>query len=237
MNNLNDLERRVVRHKQQRLLLIHHASRCRHKSNCPVTHHCAYMKNLCRHLPFCKDSQCKVPHCRSSRCIWDHYKECNDSSCLTCGPVRETIRRCAEGEQQQQHQGIWRSIQPNHFAFDPHRIPDDREGCEPCRPVREIIGRSADRELIVPSFSTTLIEAETSSAEGDKDDSDSEDSDAEDDEEELEKQGMDSNEIKEQAAAAAHKQVVRGGERMEPPPNKRKGGLGDGGRSQKHRRR
>jgi len=182
-------------------------------------------------MPFCKDPHCGVLHCWSSRCIWNHYKECQDPSCETCRPTREADRRYLE--QRQQQQGI--SRRPN--SFDPHRIPDDRED----KDLRcEIIGRSAERErqqqLIVPSLSTQ-IEAETSSAEEDlEEDDDEEDSDPEDDEEEFEEQGMDSNEMEEQAAAAANKRVVRVGERMGPPRNKRKRGDG-GGRSQKHRRR
>ena len=95
----NDTEWQKVRHKQQRLLLLRHASRCEHKSNCPVTPHCASMKKLWEHIAHCKDSHCSVPHCMSSRYVLSHYRRCKDQRCPACGPVRETIRRSHEREQ------------------------------------------------------------------------------------------------------------------------------------------
>jgi len=90
-----------VRHKQQRLLLLRHASRCKHKSNCPVTPHCANMKKLWEHIAHCKDQQCNVAHCMSSRYVLSHYRRCKDAKCPACAPVRESIRRSHEREQQQ----------------------------------------------------------------------------------------------------------------------------------------
>jgi len=97
----NDTEWQKVRHKQQRLLLLRHASRCEYKSNCPVTPHCASMKKLWEHIAHCKDSHCSVPHCMSSRYVLSHYRRCKDPRCPACGPVRETIRKSHEREQQQ----------------------------------------------------------------------------------------------------------------------------------------
>ncbi len=97
----NDSEWQKVRHKQQRLLLLRHASRCEHKSNCPVTPHCASMKKLWEHIAHCKDSHCSVPHCMSSRYVLSHYRRCKDPRCPACGPVRETIRKSHEREQAQ----------------------------------------------------------------------------------------------------------------------------------------
>jgi len=115
----NDSEWQKVRHKQQRLLLLRHASRCEHKSNCPVTPHCASMKKLWEHIAHCKDSHCSVPHCMSSRYVLSHYRRCKDPRCPACGPVRETIRRSAEREQQQ---GISKPLQPNSFDVVPGAI-------------------------------------------------------------------------------------------------------------------
>jgi hypothetical protein len=37
----------ALRHKQQRLILLQHAAQCQHKDGpCPVTRHCADMKQL-----------------------------------------------------------------------------------------------------------------------------------------------------------------------------------------------
>uniref|UniRef100_A0A6V0BSR0 histone acetyltransferase n=1 Tax=Pseudo-nitzschia australis TaxID=44445 RepID=A0A6V0BSR0_9STRA len=97
----NDTEWQKVRHKQQRLLLLRHASRCEHKSNCPVTPHCANMKKLWEHIAHCKDQYCNVAHCLSSRYVLSHYRRCKNEECPACGPVRETIRKTHDREQQQ----------------------------------------------------------------------------------------------------------------------------------------
>ncbi len=92
--NRNDPEWKLrIRHKQQRLLLLHHSAKCNHKGQCPVTPHCADMKRLWRHMEGCKDNQCRVPHCFSSRAILSHYRKCKDPACPACGPVRETVRK------------------------------------------------------------------------------------------------------------------------------------------------
>ena len=95
----NDSEWQKVRHKQQRLLLLRHASRCQYEAGkCPVTPHCASMKELWKHIAHCKDQQCSVQHCMSSRYVLSHYRRCKDQKCPACGPVRETIRKSHEKE-------------------------------------------------------------------------------------------------------------------------------------------
>lgn len=94
----NDSEWQKVRHKQQRLLLLRHASRCQYKGKCPVTPHCASMKKLWEHIAHCKNQQCNVPHCMSSRYVLSHYRRCKDERCPACAPVRETIRKSHEKE-------------------------------------------------------------------------------------------------------------------------------------------
>ena len=113
----NDSEWQKVRHKQQRLLLLRHASRCQHKgTKCPVTPHCASMKKLWEHIAHCKDQHCSVAHCMSSRYVLSHYRRCKDARCPACGPVRETIRRSHEREQQQGNRQSPSSSMP---PFDP----------------------------------------------------------------------------------------------------------------------
>jgi hypothetical protein len=83
-----------IKHKQQRLLLLHHAAKCPHKDGkCPTTHYCADMKRLWKHMEGCKDNNCRVPHCFSSRAILSHYRKCKDPQCPACGPVRDTVRK------------------------------------------------------------------------------------------------------------------------------------------------
>jgi hypothetical protein len=94
----NDSEWQKVRHKQQRLLLLRHASRCQYTGKCPVTPHCASMKTLWEHIAHCKNQQCAVAHCMSSRYVLSHYRRCKDARCPACAPVRETIRKSHEKE-------------------------------------------------------------------------------------------------------------------------------------------
>jgi E1A/CREB-binding protein len=95
----NDTEWQKVRHKQQRLLLLRHASKCQYEAGkCPVTPHCASMKKLWEHIAHCKDQHCTVQHCMSSRYVLSHYRRCKDARCPACGPVRETIRKSHEKE-------------------------------------------------------------------------------------------------------------------------------------------
>lgn len=93
--NPNDPEWKVrIRHKQQRLLLLHHSSKCLYEDgNCKVTPYCGEMKKLWKHMARCTDNECRVPHCFSSRSILSHYRKCKDPRCPACGPVRETVRK------------------------------------------------------------------------------------------------------------------------------------------------
>jgi len=102
----NGSEWQKIRHKQQRLLLLRHASRCQHEAGkCPVTPHCASMKKLWEHIAHCKNQQCTVQHCLSSRYVLSHYRRCKDPRCPACGPVRDTIRKSHEREKSRQQQG------------------------------------------------------------------------------------------------------------------------------------
>lgn len=95
-----------VRHKQQRLLLLRHASKCQHVGKCPETPHCASMKKLWDHIAHCKNQQCNVQHCMSSRYVLSHYRRCKDPRCPACGPVRDSIRKNHEKDKQRSNQGF-----------------------------------------------------------------------------------------------------------------------------------
>ena len=106
--NPNDPEWKVrVRHKQQRLLLLHHSSKCPSEDGtCKVTPYCGEMKKLWKHMARCTDNECRVPHCFSSRSILSHYRKCKDPRCPACGPVRETVRKNQKASRNQnQHSG------------------------------------------------------------------------------------------------------------------------------------
>ena len=109
----------VLRHQQQRLLLLRHAAKCQHEDGrCPVTPHCAGMKRLWKHIAECKNQKCLVPHCVSSRYVLSHYHRCKDVRCPVCGPVREAIHRSHEKQKhmqalKQRHQ---QAVQQNNAA-------------------------------------------------------------------------------------------------------------------------
>mmetsp|Transcript_10089 Transcript_10089/g.22117 ORF Transcript_10089/g.22117 Transcript_10089/m.22117 type:complete len:1723 (-) Transcript_10089:284-5452(-) len=99
----NSDRQQVLRHQQQRLLLLRHAAKCQHEDGrCPVTPHCAGMKRLWKHIAECKNQKCLVPHCVSSRYVLSHYHRCKDVRCPVCGPVREAIHRSHEKQKQMQ---------------------------------------------------------------------------------------------------------------------------------------
>jgi len=98
-NNASEDEK--VKHKQQRLVLLRHASKCGFKDGkCPHTEHCAAMKRLWRHIADCKVQNCKVQHCISSRYVLTHYRDCTDPDCQVCDPVRRSIKRSNDKKKQ-----------------------------------------------------------------------------------------------------------------------------------------
>lgn len=80
----------LLRQRQQRLLLLRHASQCpvTEENKCKITPHCAAMKKLWQHISKCKEERCTVQHCVSSRFVLSHYHRCKDPRCPVCKPVR-----------------------------------------------------------------------------------------------------------------------------------------------------
>ena len=117
-NHNEEHRKQVLKQQQQRLLLLRHASKCPHDGGrCPVTPHCASMKQLWKHTTTCKDQECKVAHCVSSRYVVGHYTHCKDLECPVCGPVREAIRRCNFGTLASSRNGAGSGMmQPNRGA-------------------------------------------------------------------------------------------------------------------------
>ena len=90
--------KRII-HKQQRLLLLRHASKCTaEEGKCKVTPHCHSMRLLWKHISNCSKKDCDVAHCISSRYVLMHYRKCKDAKCPSCQPVREAIRQGLENK-------------------------------------------------------------------------------------------------------------------------------------------
>eukprot|EP00979_Chaetoceros_neogracilis_P000059 scaffold17_cov259-Chaetoceros_neogracile.AAC.11 len=95
----NDEWKKRIVHKQQRLLLLRHASKCTaEEGKCEVTPHCHSMKLLWQHISSCSKKDCEVAHCISSRYVLMHYRKCKDLKCPSCQPVREAIRKGHENK-------------------------------------------------------------------------------------------------------------------------------------------
>ena len=91
--NSEDRSKKVLMQKQQRLLLLRHASACKNDVDCKVTPLCSTIKVLWKHLAKCKEPKCDTQHCMSSRYVLSHYSKCKDEACSVCGPVRADIRK------------------------------------------------------------------------------------------------------------------------------------------------
>ena len=140
----------VLRHQQQRLLLLRHAAKCPHQDNqCPVTPHCAGMKRLWKHIAECKDQKCVVPHCVSSRYVLSHYHRCKDVRCPVCGPVREAIHRSHEKQKQMQalKHGHQQALQQNQL---PPSQPQMQQGGPPTKRQKTSNGQRSTSQPPVP---------------------------------------------------------------------------------------
>ena len=117
----NDPEWKIrIRHKQQRLLLLHHSSKCPYEDGkCKVTPYCAEMKKLWKHMARCVDNDCRIPHCFSSRSILSHYRKCKDPRCPACGPVRDTVRKTLKSSSNGRHGGVLDGSHHNVGGQDP----------------------------------------------------------------------------------------------------------------------
>lgn len=105
----------VLRHQQQRLLLLCHVAKCPHEDNpCHVTSHCAGMKRLWKHIAECKDQKCLVTHCASSRYVLSHYHRCRDVKYPVCGPDRSHEKAKMLQKQREQQQAEGAANQPIH---------------------------------------------------------------------------------------------------------------------------
>lgn len=142
----------VLRHQQQRLLLLRHAAKCQHEDGrCPVTPHCAGMKRLWKHIAECKDQKCLVPHCVSSRYVLSHYHRCKDVRCPVCGPVREAIHRSHEKQKQMQalKQRHQQAVQQNQSSAVPLSQPGVASPGEPLA-KRQRTGPPGSMQSYVP---------------------------------------------------------------------------------------
>jgi len=102
---------RMIKSKQKRVSLIHHALTCTHPYPedaddetyvpCPEVQHCHALGVLVRHVQTCTHSDlmngtgCEVPACAAYKKLWNHYRRCvlrtftkpDKKTCKICGDV------------------------------------------------------------------------------------------------------------------------------------------------------
>ena len=81
-----------IKKMQERLLILHHASRCPHKyGRCPLGENCKEFQCLLLHFHTCIGTSCTWPHCQSSKKLLSHFASCKDAQCEACRPLRQKI--------------------------------------------------------------------------------------------------------------------------------------------------
>ena len=108
------------------MCILYHSSRCCLKDDCkcPIYKHCGEFRKLWRHIPTCRDKDCKVRHCANARLALSHYYGCKNKDCYGCNSVKDYIKV------RNQHGEIYSSIMiKNQFLqnrkFLKIIIPDD----------------------------------------------------------------------------------------------------------------
>jgi len=86
------MSERSIKKMQERLLILHHASRCPHKyGRCPLGENCKEFQCLLLHFHTCIGTSCTWPHCQSSKKLLSHFASCKDAQCEACRPLRQKI--------------------------------------------------------------------------------------------------------------------------------------------------
>lgn len=124
-----------IKHKQKRLLLLRHASKCPYPiGKCPKTELCGTFKKLWKHIGDCNNPECNVQHCRSSKFILSHFRKCKDRDCEVCRPVKEHIERNNPDRQPDPNS----SMSSNHYNMN------ERQSSRPSAPPNDTYPNNHD---------------------------------------------------------------------------------------------
>ena len=79
---------------QRNIVLLSHASSCKQGRRCQVNNSCVQLKSLWIHITTCKQRECEIcesPNYAKYKNALSHYKNCRNTRCNYCAPIRETV--------------------------------------------------------------------------------------------------------------------------------------------------
>lgn len=129
MEALTPEQRSYVIKQQRWLVFLRHCSKCTAQgTSCKLYgQNCHVAKQLWQHILKCHNPECTYARCSSSMDLLKHHHKCEDSSCLICVPVRHTIKKLQQ-QQQQQVRGVAECT----VASPPRCNPPDRTRAARC---------------------------------------------------------------------------------------------------------
>lgn len=90
-NDLTKHSDELINKYKKRLYLLYHCKNC--ESEYPNNmckkygRDCAIVKELIKHLPYCKDDKCNIKYCKKFKIILKHFASCQNFDCVICKDV------------------------------------------------------------------------------------------------------------------------------------------------------
>ncbi|KAL3624661.1 hypothetical protein CASFOL_031329 [Castilleja foliolosa] len=92
-NNINLDRERQLKNQQRWLLFLRHARRCPAPEGKCQEPNCLTAQKLLKHTEHCSVFQCSYARCYLTRVLVDHHKQCQDTSCPVCIPVKNYVKQ------------------------------------------------------------------------------------------------------------------------------------------------
>ncbi|CAN8233760.1 unnamed protein product [Cochlearia groenlandica] len=83
------------RNQQKWLLFLRHARNCKApEGKCP-DQNCVTVQKLWKHMDSCAAPECSYPRCRPTKTLIHHHRNCKESNCPVCTPVKAHLQQQA----------------------------------------------------------------------------------------------------------------------------------------------